>query len=879
MKKLLKVTAVLGGVVMLNVAGCGGEERDVREEAEAIRRTVQQIGIDADEDVLGMHPTNLWKMRYRDRQIDLVERMEAGEGRVRVAIDGRVEGDAGWEGVVWREGFWVYQEDVRVDEKRVEMQKQGADEDVWAGTKYKIGFDEEYVYVGVRCDEPNVEGIRASKDVRDGEINVDDCVELMLGKPGSWGEYFHFIVNSKGVVFDDSRTQGGYMGNKAWDCIGLEVASEVGEDWWGVEMAIPISSLGINESDIERQDQWQGVWKLNVARERYAGGAWEVSSSSQLKRFLEPRQYSLIGFRGLDLKAYWCGFEEEPEARRWVKKEWLINKVGARNQVRVGMRLDEGRDDRQYVVYGRLLREREGSNGGTQAGEWVRLDYEDGEWAGWFDLKEGEVGRRVEIEIRCEAGDGDDRLSDRVVRRTFVNVKGGRGAFAIQTKDVLYPDDFGTQLDWEVKNHVWGIEDDRNFEFAFELSDAAGEEVKAKWFKDDGAWRYLYLFADGDEKWQERVIEGRLLYKGREVAMEQRRVRWLDGERSLVRMRGRQLEVDGERFYPFGWYSVPEADWEEAKETGCNTLMDYEIAMDDLGEQKRKLDKLAGLGMKVVIYVYPDREMVSESALQRALSQEEERGIRELVARLRDHEALLAWYIADEPELKSARVDRLRKVREIVREEDPYHPSILVNNTAAGLREYGACADILMPDPYPFFLKNGGSRFGIGVVNEMIGLAWQEKRSSSVWAREEGVWVVPQGFSMADFGNTDNREPEYWEMRNMFYQSISRGAAGQLWWAWRYGKKYEGVKLGMYELGREFEKLRPILEGKGIATKFWGNMSAVGCQYMQGNRVLLEVRVNLNKKEQVIDRELYEPLETKVWFDEAWLKDNQLIDR
>ena len=46
--------------------------------------------------------------------------------------------------------------------------------------------------------------------------------------------------------------------------------------------------------------------------------------------------------------------------------------------------------------------------------------------------------------------------------------------------------------------------------------------------------------------------------------------------------------------------------------------------------------------------------------------------------------------MADEPELRPALVDRLRRARDVVAAEDPYHPCIMLNDTIAGTRAEGS---------------------------------------------------------------------------------------------------------------------------------------------------------------------------------------------
>ena len=59
---------------------------------------------------------------------------------------------------------------------------------------------------------------------------------------------------------------------------------------------------------------------------------------------------------------------------------------------------------------------------------------------------------------------------------------------------------------------------------------------------------------------------------------------------------------------------------------------------------------------------------------QRPLNAEEKDTLRRRIAELKDHPALWAWYLADEPELTPALPQRMREIYQIIRDEDPYHP-------------------------------------------------------------------------------------------------------------------------------------------------------------------------------------------------------------
>jgi len=101
------------------------------------------------------------------------------------------------------------------------------------------------------------------------------------------------------------------------------------------------------------------------------------------------------------------------------------------------------------------------------------------------------------------------------------------------------------------------------------------------------------------------------------------------------------LLVDGEPFYPVIGYSVNQ-NFAEAKAMGINTIHD----MSDWGNEiEKKLDGAHENGMKVIVHLCN----LGISHLKPSGSPENYNTCLEWVERLKDHPALLAWDMRDEP--------------------------------------------------------------------------------------------------------------------------------------------------------------------------------------------------------------------------------------
>jgi hypothetical protein len=133
------------------------------------------------------------------------------------------------------------------------------------------------------------------------------------------------------------------------------------------------------------------------------------------------------------------------------------------------------------------------------------------------------------------------------------------------------------------------------------------------------------------------------------------------------------------------------------------------------------------------------------------------------IEHFRNHPALLAWYLSDEPTGQGVPADSLQKIYDFIKELDPYHPITIVFDAPQRAREYASAMDIVMADPYP--IPSAGVE-GVGAVTEGLMKAFRY---------EKPVWIVPQAFGGAEWWG---REPSPQEVRAMTYLALVRGATG-----------------------------------------------------------------------------------------------------
>ena len=246
------------------------------------------------------------------------------------------------------------------------------------------------------------------------------------------------------------------------------------------------------------------------------------------------------------------------------------------------------------------------------------------------------------------------------------------------------------------------------------------------------------------------------------------------------------LLVDGEPFFPIGLYWLRADILAPMRQLHFNSG-DYYYKLR--GEEVTALmDAAAVEGIQILLELteYARRE-----------PEPDYRAIAALVKRYRQHPALLAWYLVDEPaETKMAPASALA-IYELIRELDPYHPVYLVNNRPHTYAAYSDASDILAIDVYPI------PNYSISQVRDYM----ERARWSSL--ERKPVWLIAQAFGGVEHWA---RSPTADELRNMIYQGLVGGAKGVLFY--RYCQENER-HIQPLDLWREVQRLAAELAELG----------------------------------------------------------------
>ena len=317
---------------------------------------------------------------------------------------------------------------------------------------------------------------------------------------------------------------------------------------------------------------------------------------------------------------------------------------------------------------------------------------------------------------------------------------------------------------------------------------AAGKRISAKFvWKDAGGELHQDLAArlTKDEAFIEldvgRMAMGKQtvvcgLYANEDcigqAAVEFTRVAKVPDRHAWIDKHGRCI-VDGKPFFPIGMYWNPGARKTTTPEDGLsqldwftngpfNCVIHYEM-MD-----RKRLDYCQSIGLKTLNGVDNKLRRCVTGRFNEPYSQEEARRIlSERVADIKDHPALLGWYIGDEVDAGAVKFQR--RLYQSVAAADDQHPIYGVQDRTYDLRPFANTFDVLGLDCYPISQKP------VSEVTKMVRAANPEVYFT------RPLWGAPQAFDWAWYRPKHEkieRFPTFAEMRSMNWQFIANGANG-----------------------------------------------------------------------------------------------------
>lgn len=676
-------------------------------------------------------------------------------------IDGRAD-DPAWNSLPWHGNFTLLNR---------------PDTAAPVETSFKIAHDGRRLYLLVRCAEPEMPKLKCEITERDGKLWRDDSIELFLDVNAGQSEYRHFVFNANGAVYDAQWVQGGYLSSSAWDAPGTVAATSTGPQGWTLEAAIPFAELGLTRDS-------GGIFGFNLSRGRRGAVNADYSLMPLSGGFHQPTGFGKLKLENIDLADQLFSISAPIATRtamrddklRYEGKLTFTNRTGRFRVCDVQFRID-GKE--------------------VSAGN-IALDHTD--WQDYaFSIPVPENHREYRLAVSVRDTGKDHMLSYAAfpakVDFTPLTLTLTRPSY----RNCIYADQKLTEIAGNVAAHLSAGEL-QGRELRIRLTAPGGDTVAETAVRAQAQAAFtlpIPQLPDGSYR-----LTAELNKAGETEHSAGLRLRKLPPFPGEVRLAENCVTlVDGRPFLPYGWFSMTDdAQLGRLAASGVNLGVEY--ARED---QKKALDRFLGTGIRAMVFCYPDHRMQAPDRVGLPLTDAEAQAIRKHVRTLRSHPALFAWYLSDEPDLNSVSVERLKQVRAICEEEDPYHPTVVLNNMASGIPEYIECADITNPDPYPMFLAGGDSAAPIDMVGTHAAIAFRSA------AGRHGVWLTPQGFDYGDYGRLNNRVPDFDELRNMQYQCVLEGVTGFSWFSWHWAQPYPELMRGVDYLTREAHLLKAAI--------------------------------------------------------------------
>lgn len=156
-----------------------------------------------------------------------------------------------------------------------------------------ICYDDEKIYFGIRLLEARPDAIQTTVNQRDGQIWLDDALELILDTYCDRRNAYYFASNLNGAKLDGRIIDEGRSVDENWDCH-WETRSGLAPGGWEMEMAIPFSELSFPRSD-------SLVWGINFWRTERPH--WENTSWAKVQRWNQISKYGTLTGLSITSKA------------------------------------------------------------------------------------------------------------------------------------------------------------------------------------------------------------------------------------------------------------------------------------------------------------------------------------------------------------------------------------------------------------------------------------------------------------------------------------------------------------------------------------------------------------------------------------------------
>ncbi len=217
-------------------------------------------------------------------------------------------------------------------------------------TTLRAAWDQTALYLHAICLEPDPASITSEVAERDGPVWLEDCLEIFLQPDTEEADYFHFVINADGVLYDERNTDARFDAN-------LRIATYIGDQAWQAELAIPWSELSVEAPSAA------AAWGFNIGRAHRPKEPKEWSTwaplQAGLNKFAVPKLWGRLNFardptagRAADLRLP-RGIVANPDFTELVHgwpKNWHLREHSTFSEIVPASRHYAIRNDGDYCV-------------------------------------------------------------------------------------------------------------------------------------------------------------------------------------------------------------------------------------------------------------------------------------------------------------------------------------------------------------------------------------------------------------------------------------------------------------------------------------------------------------------------------------------------
>ncbi len=627
-------------------------------------------------------------------------------------------------------------------------------------TRFKMRHDNANIYFDIEAYESHMSSLKAAKYAHGSDaIWQNDSIELNFCLSRNTLEYYKILIDNCGTVVglkmvDDNTGSRTFIG-QPWDSFATAQVRK-SNNRWHLQVKVPFGSM-----DIAKLEEW----RINVARNRYAGGKAVHSSYSRLYGISHIRPWDFIKVKMLNFSTDGYLWEIENIQNKVINANTLTLAFDVRNNNREFRRFVAQCGNKKNSSY-------------VEAKKYKRVSMN-------IPVKNHALNNFT-LQLRSASGQlmhtrsFDFKIDYAPIKLQLIAPAYRNNIYAsMKLKEVIVKVDAEKGL----------IKEELKISFpngANIHTISPGELPKTIKFNVENLPDGKHMLRAESGEFVKTVQIRKLPYRQGEI--------YLDADGITY--------IDGKKFLPFGWFRVGP----NSHVTGINAMQANQHN-SSIKDMKKFLDLNLKRGKYAIIYPYSDGsgawDMKNFARKERKseLTKSQQSQIRKFVGTVGRYNGILGWYVSDEPENTGDNPLWYEQLRKLLTEVDPYHPTILLNWGIAGINKYYQGCDILMPDCYPSFVIDGPSLKPIYAISQ--------------WTRTANklrpTWITIHAFDWARKGHR-TRPPTFRELRNQVYQVFANNGKGILMYSYtHWSQMFSDLRVGPNFLAGELQVNKDLL--------------------------------------------------------------------